>query len=109
MLPTPSKTESSGKTTPWTTRPAAENQCPVAAVRRRGRVPGAAPTPPRQDLVDRVRLEIANGTYETQAKIEALLPELVRRLQLAARLVIDGGEGKEGEEEHAHRRNVLGC
>ena len=108
MLPTPSNTESSGKTAPWTTRHAAENQCPVA-VDRRGRVPGAAPPLPRQALVARVRLEIANGPYETQAKIEALLPELVRQLQLAARLVIDGGEGKEGEEEHAHRRNVLGC
>jgi anti-sigma28 factor (negative regulator of flagellin synthesis) len=34
----------------------------------------------RQALVDRLRLQIANGTYETQTKIDALLPRLVRDL-----------------------------
>jgi hypothetical protein len=35
---------------------------------------------PRRALVERVRLQIANGSYETQAKIEALLPRLARDL-----------------------------
>jgi hypothetical protein len=39
----------------------------------------------RQALIDRVRLQIANGSYET-AKIEALLPRLARDLGLARML-----------------------
>jgi hypothetical protein len=39
----------------------------------------------RQELVDRVRLQIARGTYETQAKIDALLPRLVRDLTFFGR------------------------
>lgn len=36
----------------------------------------------RQDLVDRVRSEIAAGTYETPEKIDGLLDELVDDLRL---------------------------
>jgi hypothetical protein len=48
--------------------------------------PRAAPPAHRQALIDRVRLQIANGCYETQAKIEALLPRLARDLGLARTL-----------------------
>ena len=42
----------------------------------------SASTPPiRQDLVDRVRREIAAGTYDTQAKWEAALDRMLDRLE----------------------------
>ncbi|MHC4710567.1 MAG: hypothetical protein ACYTA3_09105 [Planctomycetota bacterium] len=50
------------------------------------RAPRAAPPVYRQALIDRVRLQIANGSYETPAKIEALLPRLARDLGLARML-----------------------
>ncbi|MHC4273640.1 MAG: hypothetical protein ACYSUR_08225 [Planctomycetota bacterium] len=40
----------------------------------------------RQALINRVRLQIANGCYESEAKIEALLPRLARDLGLARTL-----------------------
>jgi hypothetical protein len=46
----------------------------------------APPPAHRQALIDRVRLQIANGSYETQAKIEALLPRLARDLGLTRTL-----------------------
>ncbi len=86
----------------------ADNQCPVEAGRR-GRVRGAVPTRPRQALIDRVRREIASDTYETQAKLDALLRRLAHDLQLAKHPAIEGGGGRrEREEDPAHRRNALG-
>ncbi len=37
--------------------------------------------PIRQTLVDRVRREIAAGTYDTPEKLDAALAELLRRLE----------------------------
>lgn len=48
----------------------------------RDRFPHAAPSPSiRQELVDRIRREIAEGTYETPEKWEAALERLFRRLE----------------------------
>ncbi len=47
--------------------------------------PRGLPTMYRQALIDRVRLQIANGSYETQAKIDALLPRLAKGRGLATR------------------------
>ncbi len=47
-----------------------------------------APAPGRHGLIDRVRAEIANGTYETATKIDALLPRLAKDLQAATRPTI---------------------
>ncbi len=71
--------------TSWT-RFAANDQ-PVRVGRDSGAKTLQRGTPPahRQALVDRVRLQIANGTYETQAKIDALLPRLVRDLTFFGR------------------------
>jgi hypothetical protein len=45
---------------------------------------GARPAAPiRQHLVERVRREIAAGTYETPEKFEAALEHLIRRLDQA--------------------------
>ncbi len=97
MLPVPSKTEIPWTTTSWTRRTAI-SQCPVAAGSR-GRNHPAAPTPPRQALIDRVRLAIAAGTYETPAKLDALLPQLAHDHQLATHPAIEGGRRKEGRKE----------
>jgi hypothetical protein len=88
MLPAAFRTESLGNLV-LPTREAANGrsppvgegsgQEPFAAALRAAR---AAPPPHRQALIDRVRLEIANGSYETRAKIEALLPRLARDLGL---------------------------
>jgi len=75
----------------WSTTSSAEsdatsrftaNDQPVRVGRDSGAKSIQRGTPPayRQALVDRVRLQIANGTYETQAKIDALLPQLARDL-----------------------------
>jgi hypothetical protein len=37
----------------------------------------------RQALIGRVRMQIANGCYESEAKIEVLLPRLARDLGFA--------------------------
>ena len=36
--------------------------------------------PPRQGLIDQVRSEIANGTYETEAKLDAAVRSLLEDL-----------------------------
>jgi hypothetical protein len=70
--------------------------------------PGATPPPPRQALIGRIRGEIANGTYETQARIEALLPRLAKDLGLAAGPAMVGEERSQRENDQAHRRNAVG-
>lgn len=85
-------TESLGNTAP-PTRPTVNGRSPpargglgqelFAATLRAAR---AAPPAPRQALIDRVRLQIANGSYETRAKIVALLPRLARDLELGRAL-----------------------
>lgn len=47
---------------------------------RSGPTHKAQPVPIRQALVERVRAEIAKGTYETPDKIEALLNNLAKDL-----------------------------
>ena len=84
--------ESPGYTAPQTRRLVNDRSLPVgggatqepfAAMLRASRAP---PPAHRQALIGRVRLQIANGSYETQAMIEALLPRLSRDLGLARRL-----------------------
>jgi hypothetical protein len=87
MLPAASRTESPGYTASQTRRTANDCYPPVGGVS--GQEPFAARAAPpahRQALIDRVRLQIANGCYESQAKIEALLPRLARDLGLARTL-----------------------
>jgi len=92
MLPAALTTEDPGKTASQTRRTANKRPRPVG--RRSGQESfaatllalRAAPPAHRQALIDRVRLQIANGSYETQAKIEALLPRLARDLGLARTL-----------------------
>ncbi len=51
---------------------------------RRDRLRWSAPAAPiRHHLVERVRREIAEGTYETPEKLEAALEHLLRRLEEA--------------------------
>ena len=81
-----STTSSTGSDATSRTRFAANDQ-PVRVGRDSGAKSFQRGNPPayRQALVDRVRLQIANGTYETQAKIDALLPRLVRDLTFFGR------------------------
>lgn len=96
MRPTPLKAEILWKTSSWTRR-IANHQCPGAAGSR-GPIHPAAPTPPRQALIDRVRREIAGGTYETRAKVNALLPRLAQDVWLATH-----PRSKEAEERKGRR------
>jgi hypothetical protein len=92
MLHAAFSTESLGRTAPQTKGTGygrspsiggRATQEPFAAMLRASR---AAPPADRQPLIDRVRLQIANGSYETQAKIEAVLPRLARDLELGRTL-----------------------
>jgi cytidylate kinase len=83
LLSTTSSTESDATSQ---TRFAANDQ-PVGDGRDSGARSFEHGTPPayRQALVDRVRLQIANGTYETQARFDALLERLARDLGCSGR------------------------
>jgi hypothetical protein len=72
----PTRRPVNGRSPPARGGPAPE---PFAAMLRAARADRPAP---RRALVERVRLQIANGSYETQAKIEALLPRLAGDLGL---------------------------
>ena len=60
---------------------------PVSKSRRSWRKEANSPRPPRdetrvrQELVERVRREIAEGTYETPEKLEIALERLLNRLE----------------------------
>lgn len=89
---TTSSTESDA--TSWT-RFAANDQPPKVgresgelSLTAKQRAPRGAPPAYRQALIDRVRLQIANGTYETQAKIDALLPRLAKDLGFFGRRTV---------------------
>ena len=92
MLSAAFSTESPGYTALQTRRSVSDRSPPVGGGATQEpfaamlRAPRAAPPVYRQALIDRVRLQIANGSYETQAKIEALLPRLARDLGLARML-----------------------
>ena len=92
MLSAGSSTESPGNIAPPTRRTVNDRSPPVGGrvtqepFAKTLRATRAAPRAYRQALIDRVRLEIADGSYETQAKIEALLPRLARDLGLARAL-----------------------
>lgn len=91
LFPTTSSTESSGNATSqtrFTTNdqpPRVGRQSGEPSLAAKQRAPRGAPPAYRQSLVDRVRLQIANVTYETQVKIDALLPWLARDLGLLGR------------------------
>lgn len=84
MLLTASNIENPGTATSRTRRTAHDQPTGVGREKQAFasalRGPRGAPPACRVALVDRVRLQIANGTYETPAKIDALLPRLVKDL-----------------------------
>jgi hypothetical protein len=61
----------------WWTAPIEANE---VAENRALAAPPSAPEEIRQDLVARVRREIAEGTYETPEKLETALARLLNRL-----------------------------
>jgi hypothetical protein len=89
MLPAALRTESSGYTASQTSRTANDRSPPGGEVSGQKPFSGTLRTRRaglpvhRQALINRVRLQIANGCYESEAKIEALLPRLARDLGFA--------------------------
>ncbi len=90
-MTTTSKAESSGKTTRCPAANAAPGEARAAPVSRR--LDHKLPSPPLPPIpmasrglalhrVNHIRAQIAKGTYETAAKIEALLPRLAPDLGL---------------------------
>jgi hypothetical protein len=92
MLSGAFRTESPGNTAPQTRRPVNDRAPPVGEVSGQKPFSGTLRTRRaglpvhRQALINRVRLQIANGCYESEAKIEALLARLARDLGLARTL-----------------------